>query len=298
MGRQVPAVERALEILELLADRTPELLGLSEIARTLVMNKASCHATLTLLADRNYLIRHADKTYSLGPGMLPIANSFLHDQNALPFARVEMARLGRELNLDCVASSVVNSEIVILAHTPSPGSFGINMRVGSRFPLVPPVGTVFLAWANRDRVQNWLSGLDKEVTPAKRERYLDALAMVRERGYSVAIGKGDDDSSRNASDVDDYLLFELREAERLPVAHIAAPVFDPEGTVRLALTVVAFRDRLTSQEVPVVMKRLTAATARVARATWGVTPETPSPLSGRPLATYDGSNPDRSPEED
>jgi DNA-binding IclR family transcriptional regulator len=276
MGRQVPAVERALEILELLADRTPELLGLSEIARMLAMNKASCHATLTLLADRNYLIRHADKTYSLGPGMLPIANSFLHDQNALPFARVEMSKLGRELNLDCVASSVVGSEIVVLAHTPSPGSFGINMRVGSRFPLVPPIGTVFLAWASRDRVQHWLAGLDKQVTRAKRERYLDALAVVRERGYSVAIGKAVGENPGGASDVDDYLLFDLRETQRLPVAHIAAPVFDPEGTVRLALTVVAFRDQLTSQDIPVVMTRLTAATARVARATWGVTLRTPN----------------------
>jgi DNA-binding IclR family transcriptional regulator len=297
VGRQVPAVERALEILELLADRTPELLGLSEIARTLAMNKASCHATLTLLADRNYLIRHADKTYSLGPGMLPIANSFLHDQDALPFARVEMATLGRELNLDCVASSVVGSEIVILAHTPSPGSFGINMRVGSRFPLVPPVGTVFLAWANRDRVQNWLAGVDKQVMPAKRERYLDALAVVRDRGYSVAIGQGGGDDPRSASDVDDYLLFELREAQRLPVAHIAAPVFDPEGTVRLALTVVAFRDQLTSQEVPVVMKRLTEATARVARATWGIMPGKSTSLSDRRVHALDGADPDVSHEE-
>ncbi len=275
MGRQVPAVERALEILELLADRTPELLGLSEIARALAMNKASCHATLTLLADRSYLIRHDDKTYSLGPGMLPIANSFLHDQNALPFARVEMANLGRELNLDCVASSVVGSEIVILAHTPSPGSFGINMRVGSRFPLVPPIGTVFLAWADRDRVQHWLAGLGDQISPQKRERHLDALALVRERGYSVAIGKTAGESPGMAGDVDDYLLFEL-ETQRLPVAHIAAPVFDPEGKVRLALTVVAFRDQITSQEIPVVMQRLTAATARVARATWGVAPESSS----------------------
>jgi DNA-binding IclR family transcriptional regulator len=291
MGRQVPAVERALEILELLADRTPELLGLSEIARTLAMNKASCHATLTLLADRNYLIRHADKTYSLGPGMLPIANSFLHDQNALPFLRVEMTKLGRELNLDCVASSVVGSEIVILAHTPSPGSFGINMRVGSRFPLVPPIGTVFLAWASRDRVEHWLASV--QATPAKRARYIDALAVVRDRGYSVAIGKAVGENPGGASDVDDYLLFELRETQRLPVAHIAAPVFDPEGTVRLALTVVAFRDQLTSQEIPVVMKRLTAATTRVTRATWGVTPGTPegapSPVPGQRMDALDGS---------
>jgi DNA-binding IclR family transcriptional regulator len=270
MGRQVPAVERAIDILELLADRPQELLGLSEIARTLAMNKASCHATLTLLADRGYLLRHADKSYSLGPGILPLANSFLHDQDALPIARVEMASLSRELNLDCVASGVVDTEIVVLAHTPSPGSFGINMRVGARFPLVPPVGTVFLAWASRDRVQHWLAGVEGQVTPAIRERYLDALAVVRDRGYSVAIGRADGQRPSASTDVDDYLLFELRETQRLPVVHIAAPVFDPEGTVRLALTVVAFHDQLTSQEVPGVAKRLTAATAQVARTTWGV----------------------------
>ncbi len=272
MGRQVPAVERAIEILELLADHPQESLGLSEIVRQLAMNKASCHATLTLLADRGYLIRHADKTYSLGPAILPLANSFLHDQDALPHARVEMASVSRDLNLDCIASGVVDDEIVVLAHTSSPGSFGINMRVGRRFPLVPPVGTVFLAWANRDRVRRWLAGVGEHVTAAERERYVDALAVVRDRGYSVAIdsaGAGDDATHPN--DVDDYLLFELREAQRLPVAHIAAPVFDPEGTVRLALTVVAFHGQLTSEDVPAVAKRLVTATSRVARITWGVT---------------------------
>jgi len=272
MGRQVPAVERAIEILELLADHPQETLGLSEVVRQLSMNKASCHATLTLLADRGYLIRHGDKTYSLGPAILPLANSFLHDQDALPHARVEMAKVSRDLNLDCIASGVVDDEIVVLAHTSSPGSFGINMRVGGRFALVPPVGTVFLAWANRDRVRHWLSGVGERVTAAERERYLDALAVVRDRGYSVAIGSADDDT-RRSNVVDDYLLFELREAQRLPVTHIAAPVFDPEGTVRLALTVVAFQGQVTSDDVPAIAHRLMAATARIARTTWGVTSE-------------------------
>ncbi|MFI5054509.1 MAG: IclR family transcriptional regulator, partial [Acidimicrobiia bacterium] len=272
MGRQVPAVERAIEILELLGDRPQESLGLSEVARMLAMNKASCHATLTLLAERGYLIRHTDKTYSLGPAILPLANSFLHDQDALPHARVEMAAVSRELNLDCIASGVVDDEIVVLAHTSSPGSFGINMRVGARFPLVPPVGTVFLAWANRDRVRHWLAGVGEHATAAQRERYLDALAVVRDRGYSVAIGRaGAGADARRPDDVDDYLLFELRDNQRLPVAHIAAPVFDPEGTVRLALTVVGFHDQLTSEDVPAVAKRLVTATTRVARTTWGVT---------------------------
>ena len=224
MGRQVPAVERALEILELLADHPREILGLSEIARTLTMNKASCHATLTLLADRGYLIRHADKTYSLGPAILPLANSFLHDQDALPQARVEMAAASRDLNLDCMASSIVDDEIVVLAHTPSPGSFGINMRVGARFPLVPPVGTVFLAWANRERVRHWLAGVGSGATAAQRERYLDALAVVRDRGYSVAIGSAGNADAGRPHDIDDYLLFELREPSASRRAHRRAGV--------------------------------------------------------------------------
>ena len=59
-------------------------------------------------------------------------------------------------------------------------------------------------------------------------------------------------------------------------------MFDPEGTVRLALTVVAFHDQLTSQDVPGVAKRLVAATT-VPRTTWGVTnadPPEPWPPPG------------------
>ena len=272
MGRQVPAVERALEILELLADHPQEILGLSEIARTLTMNKASCHATLTLLADRGYLIRHADKTYSLGPAILPLANSFLHDQDALPQARVEMAAVTRELNLDCMASCIVDDEIVVLAHTPSPGSFGINMRVGARFPLVPPVGTVFLAWANRERVRHWLAGVGAGATAAQRERYLDALAVVRDRGYSVAIGqrlrRGGGAPQRHRR------LSPLRVA-RNPAppcrAHRRAGVRPrgdrPAGPHRRRLP----RPAHVSRTCRIVAKRLVAATTRVARTTWGVT---------------------------
>ena len=95
----------------------------------------------------------------------------------------------------------------------------------------------------------------------------------------MAIGRAGGENPGDVNDVDDYLLFELRETQRLPVAHIAAPVFDPEGTVRLALTVVAFRDQLTSQEIPVVMNRLTAATARVARAAMGGEPGDTEPFA-------------------
>jgi DNA-binding IclR family transcriptional regulator len=270
MSQQVPAVERALEILELLGGRPDELLGLSDVARALSLNKASCYATLTLLADRGYLIRHADKTYSLGPAILPLANSFLRDQDTLQHARPEMTALSRELNLDCIASAVIDNDMVILAKTASQESFGVTVRLGSRFPLVPPLGTVFLAWADSNRVRRWLAGLPPDVNAGARDRYLDALTVVRQRGYSVAIG-GDRGAGRRTQPLnpDDYLLFELGPDHQLPVGHIAAPVFDPEGAVRLSLTVIGFHDQLASHDIPTIGERLLAATTAVAHATWG-----------------------------
>ena len=91
------------------------------------------------------------------------------------------------------------------------------------------------------------------------------------RGYSVALATAPTTGGGGgAREVDDYILFDLDERQRLPIGHIAAPVFDPEGTVRLALTVAGFHDRVTSQTVPVLAERLLVATRQVARRTWGV----------------------------
>ncbi len=280
MSQQVPAVERALEILELLGDRPDEPLGLSDVARALSLNKASCYATLTLLAERGYLIRHADKTYSLGPAILPLANSFLRDQDTLQHARPEMAALSRDLNVDCIASAVIDNDMVILARTASQGSFGVSARLGSRFALVPPLGTVFLAWAGPEQVRRWLAGLPSDLSVTARDRYLDALAVVRHRGYSVAIATRRGPAPTTPPlDPNEYLLFELGRDHQLPVGHIAAPVFDPEGAVRLALTVIGFHDQLASHDVPTIGARLVAATTAVASATWGTKPKIGSPAN-------------------
>ncbi len=283
MSQQVPSVDRALGILEFLGERPRDLLGLSDIARALSMNKASCYATLTLLVERGYLIRHADKTYALGPAILPLANSFLSDQDALQHARAEMAALSRDLNLHCVASAVIDDAMVILARTESTESFGVSVRLGSRFPLVPPLGTVFLAWAGPEEVRHWLASLPAGVAPDSGGRYIEALASVRKRGYSVAIdtGEGADQRAQPLAP-DDYLLFDVAPDQRLPVAHIAAPVFDPEGAVRLALTVMGFPAQVASDDVPAIAQRLVTATVAVTHATWGAAPATGGGETTRP----------------
>ncbi len=147
-------------------------------------------------------------------------------------------------------SAVADDAIVVLAQSQAANSFGVSVRVGTQFPLVPPIGTVFLAWARRDLVGRWLANMDTTAGAAQRQRTLDALAIVRERGFAVALATAPtSNGGPGRLEVDDYLLFDLDERQRLPIGHIAAPVFDPEGSVQLALTVAGFHDA-SSENIP------------------------------------------------
>ncbi len=272
MGRPVPAVERAIDVLELLADRPGQTLGLSEIAHQLGVNKASCHAIVTLLYDRGYLLRQAGKTYTLGPSILPLATTFLTEHDALSSARVQMNALSRDLGLVCVASTVIDDEIVILACTNPPASLGVQVRVGSRFALVPPLGTAFLAWAGPERIRDWLATVAASADARDHERYTAALARVRDRGYAVGFDRPRDSERAGPDrsvDFEDDALVEMAAAQSYPMMNIAAPIIDPEGTVQLNLTLVGFHEQMRAVEIPRLGHRLLEATAAVAQATWG-----------------------------
>ena len=112
MTRRAPAVGRSIDILELLADRPSEALTLSEIARLLQLNKASCHTILVALTDRHYLTKdERDKTYRLGPAVLTLAGSLLSRDDAANGERDAAARAedgdDRGLGLGAGAAALV-----------------------------------------------------------------------------------------------------------------------------------------------------------------------------------------------
>jgi DNA-binding IclR family transcriptional regulator len=114
MARPAPAVERAVHILDLLAaEREP--LTLSELARRLEMNKASAHATLNALVDAGYLLRHPTrKDYRLGPRLMAVGEAARDQYPVVDFARDELRRLSDDLSMECVASTAIGDEMVIV----------------------------------------------------------------------------------------------------------------------------------------------------------------------------------------
>lgn len=277
MARPAPGVDRVTEILDFLADNPRDAFSLSELARRLDLNKASAHATLNALTDRGYLLRHPTrKDYRLGPRLIAVGEAAREQYPLVDFARDELRRLSADLGTECVASAPVGDEMVIVDRAGPVRPIGVSVAVGFRFPLVPPMGTVFMAWSPPDAIDEWLRRVGPDVGEAELARYRVALAAVRERGYSAGL---DADGSRSlaearAGEVDgaEYQLLELGGAEEYRVTTIGAPVFDADGTVALGVFIVGFRDALTAEQVPDVAERLLKATGAITESIHGRRP--------------------------
>ncbi len=288
MTRGTPAAQRTVDVLNLLAAQRGRPLGVTEIARRVGIGKGSAHALLTTLGETGYVVRNpADKTYLLGSAVVALGQAAAAAElGALDFARPAMERLSDELGLQCLASAAIGTEIVILGKAGAPVPLGLSVEVGQRVPLVPPLGTVFVAWSSPAEIDAWLRRVGASAGDAELARYREAVATVRRHGYSVALEA--DARARlgralaaltgvaNAATLrqqvldlvtelghEEYILGELTGAARYEINHVAAPVRDPDGRVVLALTLVGFTDRMDAREVAPLGRRLVAETRSV-----------------------------------
>jgi DNA-binding IclR family transcriptional regulator len=296
MVRPAPGAERTIAVLTFLADHPRGTFTLSELARHLDMNKATCHTVVTTLTDAGYLVRDPGRrTYTLGPALIGLGHAAAAQYDALAFARPEMEALAARLGLECLASVAAGDEIVVLARAGRPAPLGASAAPGQRLPLVPPLGTVFVAWSSPTVIDGWLARLGPDASVDARDRSRRAVAAVRARGYSVGLEADariklgqmlatlhDDTPDRSVRQAvedlvaelgqEEYALVELGAARSYPVNHIAAPVFGSGGEVALALTLVGFPDDLAASQVPRFASELLGVTRRVTAAVRGREP--------------------------
>jgi DNA-binding IclR family transcriptional regulator len=208
-------------------------------------------------------------------------------------ARDEMRQLAAELDLEFLLVARVFDEMVAVARAgPQLGS-SIDLRVGQRVPLVPPLGSVFLAWDSEAAIDEWLARAALDATAEELSSSRDMLSAVRGRGYSVGLEVEPRERSRSlvakiagkprARELRDRLqdvfaelahsssqLDAIEEGRRYNVAMIMAPVFDSEGKATLALSMSGFREKLPAEDVRRFGEILREAGLRTTRATRGL----------------------------
>ena len=281
-------------VLSLLSRHPDASFTLSEICQRLDLNVSTAHSLLNALTAAEFLVRQpTTKRYSLGPELVRIGAAAASRQVTLTeHARERMGRLAEATGRQCVASTVLGGDIVIIAKAGSAGPLGMTMDIGARMPLRPPFGTVFVAWSGEVSIRSWLEETIPYSGPLM-QQCLDALSAVRSQGYSVGMSISDelseqiwrpsavtwastDKQSRLAFEqliLNEYLVTELHADQQYAIGNISAPVFGADGRVVIALAIPYFNETLAGSLLAEHARLLVQAAGLVTSEIRGAVPD-------------------------
>lgn len=259
-----PPTERVMRILELLAADPERRFSMSQIAHTLGISHGTCHAIVTTLASRQWIVRDRHSGgYSWGPAIAALTRP-VNKQAYRPELQRLFDAVGRQTVL-----GVRQGATVVVTDSVGEAIAGPRLGPGFRMPLVAPFCREFVAGASENLRKEWLSGLVAP-SPRLRRRLGAVLDEVGHRGYAIdrmsreyvrvysalqalaAEGEPDEITARLASafadlTVVDYLPDEFSEAEHHQIASVSAPVRDADGAVTMSVVVAPFATMTAAQ---------------------------------------------------
>lgn len=239
------AVERALAILETIADRDNGLTN-AEISRKLGIPKSSASYILRVLERRGYLRRDGETNkYRLGLRVLSLSRGALDGLDIRGISHPAIQQLVERSHLTAHLAILDQGEAVYIEKVEAPGFVRMNTWVGRHMPIhCTSVGKALVAWLPESEVKALIKerGMHKRTpkTIVVWSRYLQELARVREQGYAV-----DDEENNNG------------------VRCIAAPIFDSPGHVVASIGVSGTTTQNDLGHLPRVVESVKEAARKV-----------------------------------
>ena len=182
---RAPALEKGLEILELLAGKTVPM-SLSEISDGLGRSKSEIFRMVQVLEEHRYLARASgaegyvltNRLFLLGLEKPPVKGLL---EVALPI----MHRLADDILQPCHLAVPSEEFIVVIARVDSPGDIGFVVRIGHR-RLLPhsTSGLVLIAFQSDTERDRWVDLLDSKEVRYDRKRLLEKTKAIAAQGYA------------------------------------------------------------------------------------------------------------------
>lgn len=225
------AVEKAIGLLKILGDGTPEA-GVSELARRLNVHKSTVSRLLTTL-EREGLVERNQNTekYRLGFELVRLAGQVERHGDLVELARPALEALSQAAG-ETINLALPDDEHVINIYQISSRHLVKDTNwVGRRTPYhCAANGKALLAWLPEAEIARRLPARLQRFTPhtlVSRADLLTDLALARQRGYATA-----------------------GEELEIGLIAIAAPVRDAHAEVVAAVSISGPAYRITPERVP------------------------------------------------
>jgi DNA-binding IclR family transcriptional regulator len=213
---RIPALDRAMEILDALATAAPS--SIRDLAGRCGLARSTVYRTLNTLEAHGLVKRVEEGSYVLGHQILRLARAVPQGMDLSALARPVLDRLAASLGASAKLSIVDADEALVVATAEAPGVYSITTQIGRRFPLhAGAASKLLLAYLPEARQRSVLAQRLPAFTPrtiTNPGQLKAQLGLIRSQGWS-------EDSGEYAEGVH----------------AIAAPVFDAFDDLAAAVSV-------------------------------------------------------------
>lgn len=190
IGRTVQSVERAFDILELLASAEREM-QLREITNATGLNTSTCHHLVSTLVKRGYVGQNPrGRTYFISSKVLELSTSRLRQFDLKDVAMVELRRLNQSTGESVHLAAMQGYDLTTLAKLDStrPIRVGTDMTGKADAAHATATGKAILAWLPETEIARVIAekGLTRFTgkTITGMADLLEDLRLVRRNGFA------------------------------------------------------------------------------------------------------------------
>lgn len=185
-GYAVPALDKGLDILELLADAS-EGLGMTELAHALGKNRSEIFRMVDCLKRRGYIRAHPDtEKMTLSLRLFELAHKTPVTRRLLSEALPLMKALSRRVGQSCHLAVCSGAEMLVVAMVNSDRSMEFSVREGTRVGLLTSSsGRIFLAFQPEAERNRLLAQLPRSTPHRRRTAAVPWQAMHSDGFESV-----------------------------------------------------------------------------------------------------------------
>ena len=244
-GRYVQSVERALNILEIMAAvGTP--ITVTEVAGKVKLKISTVHRLLSTLMHRGYVEQEDDNKYRLGLKLMEIGNAVIYYFDIRSVARPYLVELMGRCNETVNLAILDGADVVYIDQVESKNLIIVKMlaQVGNRGPAYcASSGKALLAFLPPEKLEETLPRLDlvkyTNETISDLNDLRKELKRVREDGYAVDWGEREEH-----------------------VRCVAAPIFNYENRVVASVSISGPSTRITTYYMKNELVHLIRETAK------------------------------------
>lgn len=226
--RTVPALDRGLQILELLARREQSVKP-AELAAELSIPRSATYELLSTLRRRGYIEQDPDGSASLGPQLLGLGSRYAQRLDLTQIAQEVASDLRDECQETVQVGTLEGREVLYVARADPSRIVRLVSAVGRRLPAhCTAIGKALLAELETEDLDGRLDGVVLESLTA--QSVTDPDALRKALADIKADGLARDDRESNPE-----------------VRCVAAPVFDAAGRCAAAISISVPVQRMTDE---------------------------------------------------